>query len=148
MVGMTLNIQVVVDCKKPHDLADWWAQTLEWSVEPQDEAFIRSMIEQGYATEDQTIIHNGKLVWAEGCAIIPAGDTTPTTGRRILFQTDPNEKTVKNRVHWDVRLDGRDKDVVRKELEARGAKHLWTASQGPHEWHTMADPEGNEFCIS
>ena len=144
---MTLNIQVVVDCKKPHELADWWAETLEWNVEPQDEAFIRSMIEQGYATEDQTITHNGKLVWAEGCAIVPAEDTDPKTGRRILFQTDPNEKSVKNRVHWDVRLDGRDKDDVRKQLEARGAKHLWTANQGPHEWHTMADPEGNEFCI-
>ncbi|MDI2037302.1 hypothetical protein PJL15_04446 [Paenarthrobacter nitroguajacolicus] len=37
---------------------------------------------------------------------------------------------------------------MRKELESRGAKHLWTANQGPHEWHIMADPEGNEFCIS
>ncbi|MDR6988031.1 hypothetical protein J2Y66_002529 [Paenarthrobacter nitroguajacolicus] len=145
---MTLNIQIAVDCKNPHELADWWAETLEWTVEPQDETFIRSMIEQGFATEDQTITHNGKLVWAEGCAIVPAGDTDPATGRRILFQTDPHDKTVKNRVHWDVRLNGRDKDDVRKQLEARGAKHLWTASQGPHEWHTMADPEGNEFCIS
>jgi hypothetical protein len=79
---------------------------------------------------------------------VPAEDADPKTGRRILFQTDPNQKSVKNRVHWDVRLDGRDKDDVRKQLESRGAKHLWTANQGPHVWHTMADLEGNEFCIS
>ena len=49
---MALNFQVVIDCKNPHVLADWWAETLEWIVEPQDEAFIRSMVDQGFATED------------------------------------------------------------------------------------------------
>ena len=146
---MGLNIQIAIDCKHPHDLADWWAETLDWSVEPQDEGFIRSMISQGFATEDQTMTHNGKLVWRDGAAIRPTEELDANAPeRRLLFQTVPEEKTLKNRVHWDVRLDGRDKDEVRAELEARGATFLWTASQGPHEWHTMADPEGNEFCIS
>jgi hypothetical protein len=146
---MGLNIQITVDCKNPHDLADWWAETLDWAVEPQDEGFIRSMIEQGFAAETDTITHNGKLVWRDGAAIRPVEELdAKQPARRLLFQTAPEEKTVKNRVHWDVRLDGRDKDEVRTELEARGATFLWTASQGPHSWHTMADPEGNEFCIS
>lgn len=146
---MGLNIQIAVDCKNPHDLADWWAETLDWAVEPQDEAFIRSMIEQGYATEAETMTHNGKLVWKDGAAIRPKEELdAKAPARRLLFQTVPEQKTLKNRVHWDVRLDGRDKDEVRTELEARGATFLWTASQGPHSWHTMADPEGNEFCIS
>jgi len=146
---MGLNIQIVVDCKNPHDLADWWAETLEWAVEPQDEAFIRSMIDQGFATDAETQVHNGKLVWREGCAIRPTEEIdAKKPQRRLLFQTAPEGKTVKNRVHWDVALDGRDKDEVRTQLEARGATFLWTASQGPHQWHTMADPEGNEFCIS
>ena len=146
---MGLSIQVVVDCKNPHDLADWWAETLGWAVEPQDEGFIRSMIEQGYATDAETLTHNGRLVWRTGAAIRPAEEIeAKAPERRVLFQTVPEQKTVKNRVHWDVRLDGRDKDEVRTELEARGATFLWTASEGPHEWHTMADPEGNEFCIS
>ena len=146
---MGLNIQIAIDCRNPHELADWWAETLAWAVEPQDEAFIRSMIEKGFATEDQTKKHNGKLVWRDGAAIRPVEELeAKDPARRLLFQTVPEEKTIKNRVHWDVRLDGRDKDEVRTELEARGAKFLWTASQGPHEWHTMADPEGNEFCIS
>ena len=146
---MGLNIQIVVDCKNPHVLADWWAETLGWAAEPQDEAFIRSMIEQGYATDADTLTHNGKLVWRDGAAIRPVEELeAQTPARRILFQISRDEKTVKNRVHWDVRLDGRDKDDVRQALEARGATFLWTANQGPHEWHTMADPEGNEFCIS
>jgi hypothetical protein len=146
---MGLNIQIVIDCKNPHELADWWAETLDWAVEPQDEGFIRSMIDQGYATEAETISHNGKLVWATGAAIRPAEEIdAKAPERRLLFQTAPEGKTVKNRVHWDVRIGDRDKDEVRKELEARGATFLWTANQGPHEWHTMADPEGNEFCIS
>ena len=146
---MGLNIQIAIDCSNPHELADWWAETLDWAVEPQDEAFIRSMIEQGYATETETKTHNGRLVWADGAAIRPVEELeAKAPARRLLFQTVPEAKTIKNRVHWDVRLDGRDKDEVRAELEARGAKFLWTASQGPHEWHTMADPEGNEFCIS
>lgn len=146
---MGLNIQVVVDCKNPHDLADWWAETLGWAVEPQDEGFIRSMIEQGYATDAETLTHKGRLVWRTGAAIRPAEEIeAKAPERRVLFQTVPEQKTVKNRVHWDVRLDGRDMDEVRAELEARGATFLWTANEGPHSWHTMADPEGNEFCIS
>ncbi|SDK43061.1 hypothetical protein SAMN04487916_10169 [Arthrobacter sp. ov407] len=145
---MTLNIQIAVDCKNPHELADWWAETLDWAVEPQDDVFIRSMIDQGFAKEADTTKHHGKLVWREGAAIRPPDELDATApARRILFQIVPEEKTVKNRVHWDVRLAGADKDAVRAALEARGATFLWTASQGPHSWHTMADPEGNEFCI-
>ena len=146
---MTLNIQIAVDCRNPHELADWWAETLEWAVEPQDEAFIRSMIAQGFATEAETKLHKGKLVWGAGAAIRPPDELeSASPERRILFQTVPEEKTIKNRIHWDVRLAGTDKDEARAALEARGATFLWTASQGPHSWHTMADPEGNEFCIS
>ena len=145
---MGLNIQIVIDCRDPHRLAEWWAESLDWAVEPQDEGFIRSMIDQGFATEDQTIVHRGKLVWREGCAIRPPEELDAAKPeRRLLFQTAPEEKTGKNRVHWDVDLAGRDKDEARKALEARGATFLWSVSQGPHSWHTMADPEGNEFCI-
>lgn len=146
---MALNIQIAVDCADPHGLADWWAETLDWAVEPQDEGFIRSMIEQGFASEAETTLHHGKLVWRTGAAIRPPEDldAKPPT-RRILFQTAPEAKTVKNRIHWDVNLAGADKDEARAALEARGATYLWTANEGPHSWHTMADPEGNEFCIS
>jgi hypothetical protein len=146
---MGLNIQIVIDSRQPHQLADWWAETLQWEVEPQDAGFIRSMIDQGFATEGQTMLHRGNLVWKDGAAIRPPEEIdVRAPSRRLLFQSGEEEKVVKNRVHWDVNLAGRDKDQVRAELEARGATFLWTARQGPHSWHTMADPEGNEFCIS
>jgi hypothetical protein len=66
----------------------------------------------------------------------------------VLFQLVPEAKTVKNRVHLDVRVgaDRREAEVAR--LLERGATELWRASQGPYEWVTLADPEGNEFCVS
>lgn len=143
---MAYSLQIVVDCHEPHRLADWWAATMGWQVEPSNEDFIRSMVTQGHATKEQTMSHNGVLVWADGAAIIATehGNTQP----RILFQRSAHAKTGKNRIHWDVRPGDDDKATVRRELESRGAVFLWEASQGPHTWFTMADPEGNEFCIS
>jgi hypothetical protein len=34
------------------------------------------------------------------------------------------------------------------DLVARGATNLYEMSQGPYAWVTMADPEGNEFCVA
>jgi hypothetical protein len=29
-----------------------------------------------------------------------------------------------------------------------GAAELHRGQEGPHHWVTMADPEGNEFCVT
>ena len=59
------------------------------------------------------------------------------------FGPVPEAKTVKNRVHWDVKLnDG----IGLDELEGAGA----TVLRKPDDeirWTIMADPEGNEFCV-
>jgi hypothetical protein len=139
------DFQVTVDCADPHALADWWAEGLGWTVEEQDEAFIRSMIEQGHATEAETTQHNGRLVWATGAAIRhPEG---LTRAPRLLFQQVPEPKTGKNRVHLDVRT-GDDRDAVVERLRSRGATYLHDGRQGPHTWVTLTDPEGNELCVS
>ncbi len=143
---MAYEFQVTVDCADPHALADWWAETLGWPVEPQDEDFIRRMISEGYADDSETTLHNGKLVWKGGSAIRhPDG---LMRAPRVLFQSVPEGKTVKNRAHLDVRIGADDVDEVVAGLVARGAKVLHTGHQGPHTWVTVADPEGNEFCVS
>jgi Glyoxalase-like domain len=38
--------------------------------------------------------------------------------------------------------------VREQRLIARGATYRYDGQQGPHTWVTMADREGNEFCIS
>jgi Glyoxalase-like domain len=143
---MAIDFQVAVDAAAPHDLADWWAETLGWEVEPTDESFVREMIAQGYATEDETLVHHGALVWAAGAAIMhPDG---PASGRsRVLFQLVPEVKTVKNRVHLDLRPGPEGTEATVARLAGRGATELHRGQQGPHHWVTMADPEGNEFCV-
>ena len=140
------SVQVTIDCSDPHELANWWAETLRWEVEPQDEGFIRSMIEQGHATEAETRTYRGALVFREGAAIHPIGEQGPGQPR-ILFQLVGDLKSVKNRVHLDVRPTVTDLSQLRDELVERGATIVGRGRQGPHEWVTFADPEGNEFCV-
>ncbi|MEO9138578.1 MAG: VOC family protein [Jatrophihabitans sp.] len=143
---MAYTFQITVDCDDPHTLADWWAAALGWDVEPSDEAFIQRMIDQGYATQEETTTHQGALVWRTGAAIShPEGtDRAP----RMLFQAVPEAKQSKNRLHLDLRVSTDDVAAVVQRLIAAGATFLHEGQQGPHSWTTMADPAGNEFCVS
>ena len=144
---MAYDVQVVIDCADPHALADWWADALGWQVEPSDPDFIRKMISEGYASEDETTTHNGTLVWKDGAAINHPGGRE--SGRpRILFQQVPEPKTVKNRVHLDLRPDVADREAEVQRLVDNGATMLHRGQQGPHTWVTMTDPEGNELCLA
>ena len=144
---MAYDVQVVIDSADPHGLADWWADALGWEVEPSDADFIRKMIAEGYASEDDTTTHRGSLVWKEGAAINHPGGRE--SGRpRILFQQVPEPKTVKNRVHLDLRPDVADQEGEVQRLVAKGATILHRGRQGPHTWVTMTDPEGNELCLA
>lgn len=71
-----------------------------------------------------------------------------TMGRpTILFQKVPEPKVVKNRVHLDLRADARRAEVER--LLGLGATFLADGALGPTtRWTVMADPEGNEFCVT
>lgn len=144
--AMAYTFQVTIDCTAPHELADWWADALGWQVEPSDEAFIRRMIAEGHAQERDTITHKGVVVWREGAAIVhPAG---PDRAPRLYFQAVPEHKAVKNRLHLDVRIGSHDLPAIVEALSAKGATALHDGRQGPHTWVTLADPEGNEFCVS
>ena len=58
----------------------------------------------------------------------------------IPFDTVPEPKTVKNRIHWDLTAD-----AVQPLLDA-GAS-LERANDDEIFWDVLADPEGNEFCV-
>ena len=141
---MAHDVQVAIDCSSPHELADWWAEALGWQVAAQDEAFIRRMVEEGHATDEQTVRHRGALVWKSVTAL-----NSPDPGRpRLLFQRAAEAKTIKNRLHLDVRVGAERREAEVARLVALGATELWRASQGPVEWVTLADPEENEFCVA
>ncbi len=143
---MAHSFQVAVDSAQPHVMADWWADALGWLVEPSDEAFIRRMIAEGHAREEDTTTHNGTLVWVDGAAIRHPDGSAPYP--RVLFQRVPEPKTVKNRMHLDVRVGAEHVEAEAARLQANGATFLHRGRQGPHSWITLADPEGNEFCVS
>jgi hypothetical protein len=141
---MAFDFQVVIDSSAPHELADWWAEALGWQIETQDEALIRRMVETGAASEEDTTQHRGALVWKVGAAL-----HSPDPGRpRVLFQLVPEPKTVKNRVHLDIRVGAERREAEVARLIGLGATELWRGAQGPFEWATLADPQGNEFCVT
>jgi hypothetical protein len=60
----------------------------------------------------------------------------------------PEEKAVKNRVHLDLHIGDERREAEVERLIGLGASRLWDGQQGPNRWVTMADPEGNEFCVA
>jgi predicted enzyme related to lactoylglutathione lyase len=64
----------------------------------------------------------------------------------LLFQKVPESKTAKNRVHLDFRAPVMADEVAR--LVRLGATVLAERSLGDFSWTVLADPDGNEFCVS
>lgn len=69
---------------------------------------------------------------------------TPDELPGLLFTTVPGAKTVKNRLHLDLRPDDQEAEVER--LVDMGARPV-DVGQGQVGWVVLADPEGNEFCV-
>ena len=143
--GMAFDFQVTIDCSAPHRARRLVGRGARWQVEKQDEAFIRRMVESGAASEADTTEHRGALVWKVG-----TGLTSPDPGRpRVLFQAVPEAKSVKNRVHLDVRVGAEHREAEVARLLALGATELWRGAQRLRlRVVTLADPEGNEFCVT
>ncbi len=66
----------------------------------------------------------------------------------MLFITVPDHKKVKNRMHLDLRPADRIREQEAERILALGASHLADHRRPDGSgWITLADPEGNEFCI-
>jgi Glyoxalase-like domain len=112
-----------IDCANAYELSEWWKQLL------------------GYVDIDG----DPNLPGHEECMI-----RDPESGHRVLFIEVPEPKSGKNRIH----LDLRPRDLTQAEEVERllgiGATEVWDlrGKYGPGTgWVTLADPEGNEFCI-
>jgi hypothetical protein len=139
------TIQVAIDCADPHALARFWAAATHYELEDHHDG-IEEILAKGWATRDDVVEIDGRLAWKVAAACHdPHGN-----GPRLLFQQVPEPKVVKDRIHLDLHHlagdDAREAEVAR--LIGLGATRLWDGSQGPNRWVTMADPEGNEFCVS
>ena len=59
----------------------------------------------------------------------------------------PEVKSVKNRLHLDLRADGNSTAAELDRLLQLGARRV-DVGQGPDvTWVVLADPDGNEFCL-
>ena len=76
------------------------------------------------------------------------GSRSRVLARAILlsFVTVPEPKTVKNRLHLDVRPSGSMAEEVER-LLALGATQRGYIEEGGSFWTQMRDLEGNEFCV-
>ena len=63
-------------------------------------------------------------------------------GPNMWFNSVPEPKIAKNRMHFDLRAAGNVSDEVRRLIDL-GA----TVLRGGTDLVVMADPEGNEFCV-
>ena len=113
-----------IDCRNAYELSEWWKTLLGYTDVPDDPN------EPGH----------------EECMIIdPAG-----RGPRVLFLEVPEEKTIKNRLHLDLRPRERTMADEVAWAIAHGATEIADRRgiHGPGSgWVVLADPEGNEFCI-
>ena len=71
----------------------------------------------------------------------PRGEGWP-----ILFQSVPEGKSVKNRLHLDLRPTTSMADEKAR-VAALGAKEFRYVTEGGSFWTVMLDPEDNEFCV-
>ncbi len=136
--------QVTFDAADPDRLASFWAEVLGYVVEPPPEGFASW---EDWARENEIPEER----WNDAAAIVDPEGAAP----RVFFQRVPEGKTAKNRVHLDVRsAPGLKGDDRRRRLSAEaehlvgfGAMKLYEFEERGQFWITMADPEGNEFCL-
>jgi hypothetical protein len=104
--------ELIVDSADPEAIGEWWAARYGVPLQRQEGV--------GW-------------VWLE--------DVPGSPYRYWVFNPVPEPKTVKNRVHWDVLLEG----ASVEDLVAAGATVV-RAQDEEIGWTVLADPEGNEFC--
>lgn len=144
---MTYKINVVFDCADPDRLARFWMIALPgyaFPTEPPD----------GFATWEE---------WADAHQIPQEQRNTARTivdhahpdRPDIFFLKVPEPKTVKNRVHLDVKVGAGRPEAQRRErieqtaarLTEAGGAVLRRVDDAEGFWLVMRDPEGNEFCV-
>jgi hypothetical protein len=108
---------ITIDCTDAFALASFWAAALDGSLGEDDNP-----------GDPEAVVHS--------------------PGGALLFVTVPEAKAVKNRVHLDLQPQDRTRDEEVERLLALGAAlvadHRKPDGTG---WATLADPEGNEFCV-
>jgi hypothetical protein len=139
---MAKQVGIVVDCADPGALGRFWMRALDYAERPPPPGY------PSWAAYDAAVGGPGDEA---GFMIVDPDGVGPT----VFFQPVPEPKTVKNRVHLDIRVGGqgsyeqrwrRIQDGVAP-LVALGATELRRHPDPEDYFIVLADPEGNEFCL-
>ncbi|MGZ3100808.1 VOC family protein [Streptomyces sp. H72] len=146
-----MHFKIVIDAAAPHAQADFWAAALHYEVED-NSALIGKLLGFGAVPAELTVESHGRRAWRDLAAVRHPDDpyqeeSGTGLGRRLLFQRVPEVKTGKNRLHLDLHPSEGRREAEVARLEALGASVLRQVKEQGGEWVTMADPEGNEFCV-
>lgn len=151
---MSRAVQITFDCHDPIGQATFWAEVLGYVIpglfgvrlEPGEDPFAAwQAFVEGLGIDMRPEDFRAAIEDPHG------------RGPRVFFQIVPEDKTVKNRVHLDVRAAPGLGDERMKTLEdecrrllSLGAQRLERVDPNPPMetgFIVMADPEGNEFCL-
>jgi glyoxalase superfamily protein len=122
---MSHLVEIVLDCRHAAKLAPFWQAALGWRIRPYDQAEVARLAALGLTPENDPMV-----------AI-----DSPDGSLVFFLQEVPEPKTVKNRMHVDIRL--------RDEAHLEELLQLGATVIAEHDgWRVLADPEGNEFCAS
>jgi hypothetical protein len=147
---MAAKFQVVIDCKDPTRMSQFWASALGYEVAPAPKGF-----ESWDDYWRDMGVPEDELGSGPDRLIDPSGHGPP-----IWFQVVDETKTVKNRVHFDLGVSGgrsvpfeTRKQLVEAEaarLSRLGATRIQALFEKGinHYAVAMLDPEGNEFDIN
>ncbi|WP_406105522.1 VOC family protein [Streptomyces sp. NBC_01003] len=116
--------ELAIDCADPDALARFWCSVLGYEVHDR---------EDGLVTIGSPEVPEGK-------------DRLGPVPPALTFARVPEGKAVKNRLHIDVNPTDREQDEEVRRLLDLGARHV-DVGQDDVSWITLADPEGNEFCV-
>jgi transposase len=155
---MATEFQVTIDCALPARLARFWCEALGYVPEPPPAGsgnwydYLRSIgVPADELDAELTEFPDGDLC---DSVVDPAG-----RGPRIWFQKVPEAKQLKNRLHLDLEVGGGHRIPIEERrrriraeaqrLVAAGARQLSELDPDgvDHYAITLADPEGNEFCL-
>jgi catechol 2,3-dioxygenase-like lactoylglutathione lyase family enzyme len=119
---MTSRIShTTIDSRNAYQQSVWWSQVLDMKEDSQDPN------EPGHVE----------------CMIFSADGRT-----RLLFIEVPEAKQVKNRLHFDLRPTDATREQEVERLLGLGATEIADHRRPDGSgWVTLADPEGNEFCV-
>lgn len=150
-----LDVQIAFDAHDPPALADFWAAALGYVIPGPPGVTLQSG-DDPWAAWDAFLASIGV---PESRRRSRAAAEDPEGVRpRLFFQQVPEDKTVKNRVHLDVRaapgLQGEQRMAALENacarLTALGASRVRRVEPEPPleaGFIVMTDPEGNEFCL-